>query len=144
MCISSSDPIQGNTTTNSSCGTCDHSGSFTGSASNKAEPSATLQVRGFSLLFRWVGLILVSFYRAVLAPSMGGVCRFEPSCSRYAEEAFRTHRPVQALFLTVRRLLRCRPGGPFGYDPVPQVREDFKSYPHSQASKVAVLKGNLI
>lgn len=69
---------------------------------------------------RWIGLIAIGFYRVVLAPSMGGVCRFEPSCSRYAEEAFLTHSPLTALKLTLIRLWRCRPGGPYGYDPVPQ------------------------
>lgn len=47
-------------------------------------------------------------------------CRFFPSCSTYAHEAFVTHGTAGGLWLTVRRLLRCRPLGPSGYDPVPQ------------------------
>lgn len=82
-----------------------------------------------SEVLRWLGLVAIAFYRVVLAPSMGGVCRFEPSCSRYAEEAFRDLPFLTALHLTARRLWRCRPGGAFGYDPVRKnpVREDFVS-----------------
>lgn len=69
---------------------------------------------------RWTGLLGIGLYRVVLAPSMGGVCRFEPSCSRYAEEAFLKLSPITALKLTLIRLGRCRPGGPYGYDPVPK------------------------
>lgn len=46
-------------------------------------------------------------------------CRFFPSCSEYAHDAITLHGPVRGGFLTLRRLLRCRPFGPSGYDPVP-------------------------
>ena len=46
-------------------------------------------------------------------------CRFTPSCSSYALEAFEVHGTGRGLWLTVRRLLRCRPFGPSGFDPVP-------------------------
>lgn len=61
----------------------------------------------------------VWFYRATFSRLMPGVCRFEPSCSRYAEEALRRHGAFRGGWLTVRRLARCRPGGGLGYDPVP-------------------------
>jgi putative membrane protein insertion efficiency factor len=64
-------------------------------------------------------LILVMLYRMVLSPLLGGACRFEPSCSEYALQALRAHPLPQALKLIGARLLRCRPGGPFGFDPVP-------------------------
>lgn len=58
-----------------------------------------------------------------LGPIFSGVfgqqCRFEPSCSRYAAEAFRRHGFMQGSFLTLKRLFRCRPGVPGGFDPVP-------------------------
>lgn len=46
-------------------------------------------------------------------------CRFTPTCSEYAVEALRRHGLRRGLSLTLRRLARCRPGGPFGADPVP-------------------------
>ncbi|MEI7546723.1 MAG: membrane protein insertion efficiency factor YidD [Actinomycetota bacterium] len=46
-------------------------------------------------------------------------CRFTPSCSSYAVEALDVHGTWRGLWLTVRRLLRCRPFGPSGFDPVP-------------------------
>lgn len=49
-------------------------------------------------------------------------CRFTPSCSSYAREAFEVHGTRRGLWLTVRRLLRCRPFGPSGFDPVPLPR----------------------
>jgi putative membrane protein insertion efficiency factor len=48
-------------------------------------------------------------------------CRFTPSCSCYALEALESHGTLSGLWLTIRRLLRCRPFGPSGYDPVPEV-----------------------
>ncbi|HLH45859.1 MAG TPA: membrane protein insertion efficiency factor YidD [Acidimicrobiales bacterium] len=46
-------------------------------------------------------------------------CRFTPTCSQYAVEAVQRHGLRRGLGLTARRLGRCRPGGPFGFDPVP-------------------------
>lgn len=51
-------------------------------------------------------------------------CRFFPSCSEYGHEAISVHGAGRGTWLTVRRLLRCRPFGPSGYDPVPLPRPD--------------------
>ena len=48
-------------------------------------------------------------------------CRFSPTCSHYSHEAISMHGPLRGLWLTIRRLLRCRPFGPSGYDPVPEI-----------------------
>jgi len=48
-------------------------------------------------------------------------CRFTPTCSCYAVEALEQHGSRRGLALTLRRLTRCRPFGPSGYDPVPDV-----------------------
>ena len=49
-------------------------------------------------------------------------CRFTPSCSTYALEALEAHGALRGSFLSIRRLARCRPFGPSGYDPVPEKR----------------------
>ena len=58
-------------------------------------------------------------YRLTLSPFLGGQCRFEPTCSCYALDAYHTHGPIKGTRLTVWRLLRCQPFGKGGYDPVP-------------------------
>ena len=62
-------------------------------------------------------------YQLVLAPWSAGACRFTPSCSHYAREAFLRHGAGAGGVLTVKRLLRCHPWGSEGYDPVPEPRD---------------------
>jgi hypothetical protein len=64
-------------------------------------------------------ILFIKFYRLFFSPFVGQHCRFEPSCSRYAEEAIKTHGSLKGLFFTIRRLLRCHPWAKAGYDPVP-------------------------
>lgn len=65
-------------------------------------------------------LFLIGIYRTVFTAHFGaGVCRFEPTCSAYANEAFLRLPMKRALILTLKRLYRCRPGSTFGFDPVP-------------------------
>lgn len=63
--------------------------------------------------------LLVGIYRTLGTTHLGGCCRFEPSCSAYALEAIQKHNFFSAVYLILKRLFNCRPGGPFGYDPVP-------------------------
>jgi len=58
-------------------------------------------------------------YQWTLRPVIGAQCRFEPSCSHYALEALALHGAPRGSLLTVRRILRCNPWTPGGYDPVP-------------------------
>ncbi|MDM7917472.1 MAG: membrane protein insertion efficiency factor YidD [Candidatus Eisenbacteria bacterium] len=67
-------------------------------------------------------LALLRLYRSAVAPFLPACCRFQPSCSRFAEEAVLTHGPWRGAMLAARRLLRCHPFGPHGYDPVPPAR----------------------
>lgn len=66
-----------------------------------------------------IGVVLVHTYQLLLSPFVGGACRFEPSCSEYAIAAFEQHGLVKGARLTVRRLSKCHPLGPHGFDPVP-------------------------
>ena len=68
-------------------------------------------------VFPFVFLIL--FYRKCISPFTPPACRFTPTCSEYALEAFRKYGPFKGMYLTVRRILRCPPWGGSGYDPVP-------------------------
>jgi len=61
---------------------------------------------------------LIRFYQTCLSPFLPGSCRFTPTCSTYAAEALRKHGAARGTLLACRRLLRCHPFGPFGYDPV--------------------------
>jgi uncharacterized protein len=64
-------------------------------------------------------LLLIDGYRLILSPVLGGYCRYQPSCSVYADEAVRRHGARRGASLALRRLLRCHPFRPGGFDPVP-------------------------
>jgi putative membrane protein insertion efficiency factor len=72
-------------------------------------------------------LLAVRFYRRVVSPAVGPCCRFEPSCSAYAEEAIHAHGALRGLGLTVWRLLRCQPFARAGLDPVPPADRSMRS-----------------
>ena len=64
-------------------------------------------------------IALVTAYRYMLSPMLGRHCRFYPSCSAYAVEALERHGALRGAWLAVKRLARCHPWHPGGYDPVP-------------------------
>jgi uncharacterized protein len=78
----------------------------------------TARSTGPSLAAR-ILIVPVIGYRRFISPLLPPVCRFAPSCSEYALEALRVHGAVRGLWLAVRRLARCHPFNPGGYDPVP-------------------------
>lgn len=69
------------------------------------------------------GLVfLIRAYQIVIAPLWIGGCRHYPTCSAYAIEALQVHGAKRGMCLAFGRLLRCRPGGTWGYDPVEHVK----------------------
>ena len=68
----------------------------------------------------------VLFYRYSISPFLRPSCRHVPSCSQYMLDALKIHGPFSGLLLGTGRILRCRPGGTHGYDPVPLFR--FRRY----------------
>ncbi|MEO0513242.1 MAG: membrane protein insertion efficiency factor YidD [Planctomycetota bacterium] len=87
-------------------------------------------------LASWPFLALIYLYRWTLGPVVGGRCRFQPSCSTYALEAYRKHGPIRGTWLTVCRLSRCHPGvisDP--HDPVPPVGKMHPSEAQTRTGK---------
>lgn len=66
-----------------------------------------------------VALFLITFYRAAISPLFPACCRFTPTCSEYALIAFKKYGLKKGFILSLKRLSKCHPGGPYGYDPVP-------------------------
>ena len=79
--------------------------------------------------------LLIGFlraYRFVISPMYGQVCRYYPTCSAYALEAITVHGSVKGSSLALRRVLRCHPWTPGGYDPVPPHAHPHSQQPHSK------------
>ena len=64
-------------------------------------------------------VLLIQAYRLVVSPFIGPSCRFVPTCSEYSLDAFRRYGFLRGLWMSVRRIGRCHPYSPGGYDPVP-------------------------
>ncbi|HEY9545754.1 MAG TPA: membrane protein insertion efficiency factor YidD [Solimonas sp.] len=73
-------------------------------------------------------IIFIRSYQVLISPLLGPRCRFYPSCSHYAIDAIRTYGPLRGSWLAARRITRCHPLNPGGYDPVPE-----RAHSHSAA-----------
>ena len=73
-------------------------------------------IRPITLMF--IGV--VKLYQAVMSPLMPQTCRHLPTCSEYTIEALRAYGPFKGTYLSIKRIISCRPGGSHGYDPLPE------------------------
>ena len=90
----------------------------------QARPSAAARVL----------MALITGYRRVISPLLGPRCRFAPSCSAYALEAVREHGALRGTWLAVRRVGRCHPFNPGGFDPVPPALHGRRPRPEGASS----------
>ena len=64
-------------------------------------------------------LLLIKFYQKAISPMLGANCKYRPTCSAYTFEAIQKYGPFKGTWMGMKRIARCRPGVPGGYDPVP-------------------------
>ena len=89
-------------------------------------PAATSVATVAGAIVKLIVLVSIRFYQACLSPILPSACRYYPSCSAYAFEAVEKWGVRTGVRLALGRLLRCRPWGSHGYDPVPD-REGVRS-----------------
>ncbi|WP_020534658.1 membrane protein insertion efficiency factor YidD [Lewinella cohaerens] len=69
---------------------------------------------------RWLFILPIRFYQYAISPLLGPRCRFKPTCSHYAVEAIEEWGVLKGGWLALKRIGKCHPWGPWGYDPVPK------------------------
>jgi hypothetical protein len=83
------------------------------------KPASSESFLGVARQVKFIALGLITFYQACLSPLLPSSCRFYPSCSAYAYEAVERWGTWRGIRLALGRLVRCRPFGGHGFDPVP-------------------------
>ena len=74
---------------------------------------------------KWILISIINIYQKIPFASHKK-CRFIPTCSNYAKEAIITYGSIKGMALSLKRILKCNPWGPSGYDPVPLKKENKK------------------
>jgi|TARA_B100001175_G_C19407542_1_gene589410 hypothetical protein len=64
-------------------------------------------------------ILLIKFYQICLSPFIGARCRYTPTCSMYTIECLEKHGILKGFWLSIKRISKCRPGTPGGFDPTP-------------------------
>lgn len=77
-------------------------------------------IKGFGRVLSFLLILPIRLYQITISPMLGDVCRYYPSCSKYAVGALHMHGPFKGLVLTSYRLVRCTPFTGGGLDPVPE------------------------
>lgn len=70
-------------------------------------------------MFKRFLIFLINIYRKFISPAKPPCCRFYPTCSQYAIEAIEKYGAIKGSFMAIKRILKCHPLHPGGYDPVP-------------------------
>ncbi len=68
---------------------------------------------------KYVFIFLINIYQTLISPRFPSSCRFVPTCSAYAKEAIQKYGALKGGWMGLKRIMRCHPGNPGGYDPVP-------------------------
>ena len=80
-------------------------------------------------------LFLIRLYQMTLSRLLGPSCRFEPSCSRYTATCIERFGALRGSWMGIKRIARCHPFHPGGYDPAPQVEADHGSHRHHEVPR---------
>jgi putative membrane protein insertion efficiency factor len=76
-------------------------------------------MKTFLRILSYPFIFLIKVYQYAISPLLGPKCRFTPTCSSYALQAFKKYGLFKGFWLTIKRISRCHPWGGSGYDPVP-------------------------
>ncbi len=71
-------------------------------------------------LIRKIFILPIRFYQLAISPMLGPACRFNPSCSHYTVQAIEEWGVLKGIWMGMKRISKCHPWGPHGYDPVPK------------------------
>src|SRR3954449_12765632 len=92
-------------------------------AFHERHPNGTLKQKEATLLLKRAMLGIIRFYQIAISPLKPPTCRFYPTCSHYGMEAVQRFGAVKGGWLAMKRILKCHPFHPGGFDPVPEKKK---------------------